>query len=563
MVPGPPDSLWLGPAPMHRPRCPALRSLGLAVEVALGRKGAMWAGCASIVGWFLFIQTVPGVAGGRPCSPQYFGHGLMACECNATYCDTLDPVVIPPLGTYAKYESSKAGKRLERSEGRFQSDSTAPDLLLKLDTAQRYQKVKGFGGSVTDSAAMNILSLSKETQRHLLASYFTEEGIEYNLLRIPMASCDFSTHPYCYDDTPDDYQLLNFGLKDEDTKLKIPILHRAMALSKKPLSLVASPWSSPVWMKTNGEMKGKGSLKGKPGDKYHKTWANYFIRFLDEYAKYNLIFWAVTAQNEPTAGLINNYPFQCLGFTAEHQRDFIAQDLGPALANSSHKGIRLIMLDDNRVLLPHWAKVVLGDPNAARYVHGIGVHWYLDFIAPVADTLLPTHNLFPDYFILATEACTGSHFWERDVILGCWDRGNQYSYSILTNLNNFVTGWIDWNLALDLQGGPNWVQNLVDSPVIVDRKKDLFYKQPMFYHMGHFSKFVPEGSQRVGLVVSKKSCKCSMEYAAFLRPDGAAVLVVLNRYSTDVPFGISDPGVGFMEVVAPADSIQTYLWRRQ
>ncbi|XP_005280735.1 lysosomal acid glucosylceramidase isoform X6 [Chrysemys picta bellii] len=523
----------------------------------------MWAGCASIVGWFLFIQTAPGVAGGRPCSPQYFGHGLMACECNATYCDTLDPVVIPALGTYAKYESSKAGKRLERSEGRFQSDSTAPDLLLKLDTAQRYQKVKGFGGSVTDSAAMNILSLSKETQRHLLASYFTEEGIEYNLLRIPMASCDFSTHPYCYDDTQDDYQLLNFGLKDEDTKLKIPILHRAMALSKKPLSLVASPWSSPVWMKTNGEMKGKGSLKGKPGDKYHKTWANYFIRFLDEYAKHNLTFWAVTAQNEPTAGLINNYPFQCLGFTAEHQRDFIAQDLGPALANSSHKGIRLIMLDDNRVLLPHWAKVVLGDPNAARYVHGIGVHWYLDFIAPIADTLLPTHNLFPDYFILATEACTGSHFWERDVILGCWDRGNQYSYSILTNLNNFVTGWIDWNLALDLQGGPNWVQNLVDSPVIVDRKKDLFYKQPMFYHMGHFSKFVPEGSQRVGLVVSKKSCKCSMEYAAFLRPDGAAVLVVLNRYSTDVPFGISDPGVGFMEAVAPADSIQTYLWRRQ
>ncbi|XP_010725520.1 lysosomal acid glucosylceramidase-like, partial [Meleagris gallopavo] len=109
---------------------------------------------------------------------------------------------------------------------------------------------------------------------------------------------------------------------------------------------------------------------------------------------------------------------------------------------------------------------VLEDERAARYVHGIGIHWYLDFIGPIQDTVVPTHQLFPDVFILATEASVGSHFWERDVILGCWERGNQYSHSILTNLNNFVAGWTDWNLALDLEGGPNWVKNFVDSPVI-------------------------------------------------------------------------------------------------
>ncbi|XP_075763769.1 lysosomal acid glucosylceramidase isoform X2 [Pelodiscus sinensis] len=542
IAPRPPDSGWTGPQ---------------------AQAGAMWAGCASVVGWLLFMQTAPGAAGARPCNARSFGHSSLVCECSASYCDTLDPVVLPALGSFAKYESSKAGKRLERSEGTFRSDASTPELVLKLDTAQRYQKVKGFGGSVTDSAAMNILSLSPETQRHLLASYFTEEGIEYNMVRVPMASCDFSTYPYSYADTPSDFQLLNFHLKDEDTKLKIPILQRAAALSKKPLSLIASPWSSPAWMKTSGDMKGKGTLKGSPGDQYHKTWANYFIRFLDEYTKHNLTFWAVTAGNEPTAGMISGYPFQCLGFTAEHQRDFIAQDLGPALANSSHRAVRLIMLDDNRVLLPHWAKVVLSDPNAARYVHGIGLHWYLDFIAPIESTVGKTHTLFPDYFLLSTEACAGVFFWERDVILGCWDRGNRYSHSILANLNNYVTGWIDWNLALDMEGGPNWVQNFVDSPVIVDRKKDLFYKQPMFYHMGHFSKFIPEGSQRIGLVVSKKSCQPSLESAAFLRPDGAAVLVILNQSSSDVPFQISDPDVGFIDDLSPANSIQSYLWRRQ
>ncbi|XP_010217308.1 PREDICTED: glucosylceramidase-like [Tinamus guttatus] len=337
-------------------------------------------------------------------------------------------------------------------------------------------------GPAPGAPAINILSLPERAQEHLLRSYFSEEGLEYNLIRVPMASCDFSLHAYTYDDVPFDYELAHFSLRDEDTKLKIPILRRAMAMAKRPLSLYASPWSSPTWMKTSESFVGKGTLKGQAGDKYHKTWANYFVRFLDEYAKHNVTFWAVTAENEPSAGLINNYPFQCLGFTAEQQRDFIARDLGPALANSSHRDIRLIILDDNRLHLPHWAKVVLEDEQAARYVHGIGIHWYLDFIGPIQDTVVPTHELFPDYFILATEACIGSHFWEPDVVLGSWERGNQYSHSILTNLNHFVAGWTDWNLALDLEGGPNWVKNYVDSPVIVDRDKDVFYKQPMFYH---------------------------------------------------------------------------------
>ncbi|XP_026549377.1 glucosylceramidase-like, partial [Notechis scutatus] len=266
----------------------------------------------------------------------------------------------------------------------------------------------------------------------------------------------------------------------------IPILQQAQAVASRPLLLYASPWTSPVWMKTNGAMTGRGTLKGQPGDRYHKTWANYFIRFLDEYAKYNLTFWAITAGNEPTAGDIIFYPFQCLGFSPEHQRDFIAEDLGPALANSSYKGIELIILDDQRVMLPYWAEVVLKDPKAAQYINGIGIHWYLDFLAPIDLTLSMTRHLFPNYYLISTEASTGSYFWEPRVVLGGWDRGSKYSHSILTNLNDYVTGWTDWNLVLDMEGGPNWSKNYVDSPVIVDKEKDVFYKQPMFYHMAHF-----------------------------------------------------------------------------
>ncbi|XP_010151170.1 PREDICTED: glucosylceramidase-like, partial [Eurypyga helias] len=119
-------------------------------------------------------------------------------------------------------------------------------LLLTVDTTQRYQKVKGFGGSVTDAAALNILSLPERAQEA------PGGGLEYNLVRLPMASCDFSLHAYTYDDVPFDYELTHFSLRDEDTKLK--------------------------WMKTSESFVGKGTLKGQAGDKYHKTWANYFVR---------------------------------------------------------------------------------------------------------------------------------------------------------------------------------------------------------------------------------------------------------------------------------------------
>uniref|UniRef100_A0A2K5K3A7 Glucosylceramidase n=1 Tax=Colobus angolensis palliatus TaxID=336983 RepID=A0A2K5K3A7_COLAP len=443
---------------------------------------------ASLTG-LLLLQAVSWASGRwRPCIPKNFSYNSVVCVCNATYCDSLDPLTFPARGTFSHYESTRSGRRMKLSTGTIQANRTGT-------------------------------------------------GIGYNIIRVPMASCDFSIRTYTYADTPDDFQLHNFSLPEEDTKLKIPLIHRAL-------------------LKISGAVNGKVSLKGQPGDIYHQTWARYFVKFLDAYAEHKLQFWAVT----PSAGLLSGYPFQCLGFTPEHQRDFTARDLGPTLANSTHHSVRLLMLDDQRLLLPHWAKVVLTDPEAAKYVHGIAVHWYLDFLAPAKATLGETHRLFPNTMLFASEACVGSKFWEQSVRLGSWDRGMQYSHSIITNLLYHVVGWTDWNLALNPEGGPNWVRNFVDSPVIVDITKDTFYKQPMFYHLGHFSKFIPEGSQRVGLVASQKN---DLDTVALMHPDGSAVVVVLNRSSKDVPLTIKDPAVGFLETISPGYSIHTYLWRRQ
>uniref|UniRef100_H3AB74 Glucosylceramidase n=1 Tax=Latimeria chalumnae TaxID=7897 RepID=H3AB74_LATCH len=506
-----------------------------------------------------FLFSVSVTPGEKPCAPLNFGQSSVVCVCSATYCDTLDPLKIPSVGSYIAYETNKAGKRVEGMKGAIQKNITDPGLKFTLNTAKRYQRIKGFGGTVTDAAADNILSLTPATQQNLLRSYFSEEGIEYNVIRVPMASCDFSARVYTYDDSPGDFDLKNFSLAMEDLELKIPVIQQALKLSKRPIHLFASPWTAPSWLKTNNAAIGKGTLKGEPGDKYHKTWANYFVRFLDEYAKFNLTFWAVTTENEPTAGFFTNYSFQCLGFTPEHMRDFIVSDLGPALKGSNHKDVQLMLLDDQRLLLPYWAKVVLNDANVAQYIHGIAVHWYFDSFVPARATLGATHELFPDYYLFATEACTGTFPWDRGVQLGSWERGCAYSHDIIEDLNYYVTGWTDWNIALNLKGGPNWVENFVDSPVIVDPSKDVFYKQPMFYHMAHFSKFIPEDSQRVGLDASKDT---ELETVTFLCPDGAAVLVVLNQSPVDVKFAIWDPEVGYIDSISPADSIKTFLWNR-
>ena len=119
-----------------------------------------------------------------------------------------------------------------------------------------------------------------------------------------MASCDFSTRLYSYNDDVGDLEMANFSLAEEDLNFKIPLILTAMQLSKRNITFFGSPWSAPAWMKTNDKMTGFGQLKGKAGDKYHKAWALYFAKFIEAYNDRGVKIWAVTAQNEPSDGFI-------------------------------------------------------------------------------------------------------------------------------------------------------------------------------------------------------------------------------------------------------------------
>ncbi|KAJ4448142.1 hypothetical protein ANN_10155, partial [Periplaneta americana] len=455
-----------------------------------------------------------------PCDPREFGEGNVVCVCNRTYCDTISKVIPLPANQFWKYSTTKSGLRFNKTIGSFFNTPCTEGAHFMINSSIKYQEISGFGGAFTDAAGINIDSLSLETKEHLMRSYFSTDGIEFNFGRVPIAGCDFSTHTYTYDDVPGDTNFTHYNLTLEDFFYKIPLIKEAQKLSERGIHLLATAWTAPPWMKTNDDYSGFGFLK----EEYHQAWAEYLVKFLDEYKKQDVEFWGISTGNEPTNGIIPVNRFNSMGWNPYTQRDWIKEYFGPLL-KKSHCNIKLVAIDDQRFMLPWWFNILMADEKVAEYIDGVGVHWYWDSWFP-ASLLDRTHTNFPDKFILATEASVGDKPWDFDKVkLGSWKRGEWYMEDILEDLNHWVTGWIDWNLALNPRGGPNWANNFVDAAVIVNSTANEFYKQPMFYALGHFSKFVPEGSVRIGLYPQEAN---SVSAIAFHTPDNAVVIVLYN-----------------------------------
>ncbi|KAJ9601521.1 hypothetical protein L9F63_000264 [Diploptera punctata] len=488
----------------------------------------------------------------KPCAKRNYGSENIVCVCNMTYCDTINRVLPLSSREYIIYTSTKAGLRFNKTKGMFDDEAQTDGAHFFVNLSTTYQTILGFGGAFTDAAGINIESLSMKAKENLLQSYFSKEGIEFNFGRVPIAGCDFSTHEYTYDDAPGDTNLTYFNLTVEDFFYKIPLIKEAMKLSKREFHLLAAAWTAPPWMKTNDDYSGFGFLK----EEYYEVWTEYLIKFLDKYEKEGLYFWGISTGNEPINGIIPVNRFNSMGWTPSTQTTWIKEHLGPALKKFDPE-IKLIALDDQRFMLPWWINKLMSDEEVASYIDGIGVHWYWDSWFP-ACLLGWTHQNFPDKFILATEASVGDKPWDFEKVkIGSWTRGEWYMEDILEDLNNWVTGWIDWNLALDLKGGPNWANNFVDSAVIVNASANEFYKQPMFYALGHFSKFLPEGSVRVELSAEHNG---GIQSIGFLTPDDTVVIILYNKLNSDSSVSITD-STRHMNIAIPKRSFNTVIYK--
>ena len=268
---------------------------------------------------------------------------------------------------------------------------------------------------------------------------------------------------------------------------------------------------------------------GKLKPEYYQSWANYYVKFINAYKKEGIPIWGITIQNEPMA----KQTWESCIYTAEEERDFLKNYLGPTLQKDGLGDKKIIIWDHNRDFVYQRASTLLKDPEAAKYVWAVGFHWYEDWSGgeQVYDNIKRVKEAFPGKNILLTEACNSP--FNRDS-LNNWKLGETYGRAMIHDFNNGTVGWTDWNVLLDERGGPNHVDNFCFAPVHANTKTGTITYTNAYYYIGHFSKFIRPGAKRI---ISAPS-RSPLITTAFINEDGKVAVIVMNQTDKKIDYNL-------------------------
>ncbi len=462
-------------------------------------------------------------------------------------------------------ETSASGNKLTPVN---QAPATKNSINILLRPEERFQKITGFGGSFTQASAYLLNKLSKANRDKILKAYFSEEGADYSLTRTHINSCDFSTHQYAYNTTAGDTALNQFDI-GEDLRGIIPMIKDAQKISKNGFKIIASPWTAPPWMKDNNSWVG-----GKLLPRYYDTWALYFSKYFTAYKKHGINIWGITVENEPHG---NGNNWESMLFSPKEMTDFVEFHLGPQLEKDGYGEIKIFGYDQNRARLKEWVDEMYRSEKSIKYFGGAAVHWYESTYDSFGEALQYGHKKNPQKHLINTEACIDadvphwkddSWYWNKEATDWGWDWASEkekylhpkyvpvfrYAADIIGCLNNYVDGWIDWNMVLNKQGGPNWFKNWCTAPVIVDEENDEVYFTPLYYTMVHFSKYVRAGATRIGF----RSDDDELKISAAQNPDGSVAVIVFNPTEKEKQFSVSLKKQNVNSIIS-ASAIQTIV----
>lgn len=418
-------------------------------------------------------------------------------------------------------------KRLTQTETLQFTNSPQPvetEVAVFVDPSKTFQTMLGIGGALTDASAETFYKLPKDKQQELLTAYYDKEkGIGYTLGRTSIQSSDFSTESYSYVQE-NDKALKTFDIS-HDLKYKVPFIKEVTVAAGGKLTLFVSPWSPPGWMKTNNNVLHGGKLKPE----FDQSWANFYVKFIKTYEKLGIPIWGLTVQNEPMA----TQTWESCLYTGEEERDFIKNFLGPTLAKGGLAGKKLIAWDHNRDLVYQRASTVLEDPQAAKYVWGIGFHWYETWTGAgqnFANVSL-VNQAFPNTHLMFTEGCVEKFDLSR---INDWALGERYGLSMINDFNSGTVGWTDWNVLLDEKGGPNHVGNFCFAPIHADLRNGSLIYTNSYYYMGHLSKFIHPGAKRIVSAASRDKLLTT----AYINTDGKIAVVVMNKTDENIDYSL-------------------------
>ncbi len=418
----------------------------------------------------------------------------------------------------------------------FVEDNT--DLpVIEVDTTQQFQTIDGFGYSLTGGSAYLIhQKLTPSKRNELLREIFSpdDSGIGVSYLRISIGASDLDDHVFSYNDLQSgktDTDLAEFSLA-EDQKYLIPILKEILTINPD-IKIMGSPWSAPAWMKTNQSAKG-GSLKTE----YYSTYADYFVKYIQEMKKEGILIDAITIQNEPENP--NNNPSMLM--TSEEQALFIKKHLGPAFEKANIK--TKIVIFDHNCDHPNYAIDILNDAEAKKYIDGTAFHLYLGEI----EALSKVQNAHPDKNLYFTEQWTSSE--------GKFDGDLRWHVKnlIVGATRNWSRNVLEWNLASDPQFNPHTDQGGCTMCLGALTIGDEVTRNVSYYIIAHASKFVRPGSVRVASDITN-----DLHNVAFITPAGKKVLIVVNDSETLRKFAIKFKGSS-APVSLGAGNVGTFVW---
>lgn len=463
------------------------------------------------------------------------------------------------------FETSESGNKLTSITEFLVLENTSSILL---NPEKKYQTISGFGGAFTESSAYLLNKLSKKNRDTILKAYFAKEGANYSLTRTHMNSCDFSLTNYSYTPVAGDKELKHFSIQEDMDDL-IPMIKDAMKISEDGFNIFASPWSAAPWMKDNNSWVG-----GKLLPEYYDTWALFFSKYIDAYKEQGIEIWGFTVENEPHG---NGNNWESMHYSPKEMTDFVQFHLGPKLEADGYGDKIILGYDQNRAGLKEWVDEMYRDEESSKYFDGTAIHWYESTYDFFPEALQYAHNKAPNKYLIETEGCVDSEvpkwnddawYWRKEATDWGWDWAsekdkhlhpkyspvNRYARDIIGCLNNWVDGWVDWNMVLDTQGGPNWFKNWCVAPVIVDPEKDEVYFTPLYYTMAHFSKYIRPGAEVIDAQYSDKD----LMITAAKNPDGSIVVVIFNEGKEGKSFKLS-LGEKSKDISISPQAIQTIL----
>lgn len=460
------------------------------------------------------------------------------CTSNVWTQTAIKPVYANQVSVYTTAERNNR-QMVEAKNSLSPGSLERNTVTILIDPNHQFEEWIGFGGAITDAAAETLAKLPKEKQDEIMTAYFDpQKGIGYNMIRTNMNSCDFSSDTYDYV-KENDIKLESFDIA-HDRKYKLPFIKQAQEIIGDNMKFYFSPWSPPAWMKTNNNMLYGGYLKKE----HYQTWANYFIKFIQAYEAENIPVWGLTVQNEPMS--IQTWE-SCL-YLPKQEQEFLKKYLGPTLWKNDMKNKKVIVYDHNRDFGYHYVSDMLNDPETAKYIWGVGLHWY---DGGMYENDICLNRAFPNIKMGFTEGCVEGYDPNRLQSIAI---GERYATNILNDMNSGFVFWTDWNIVLDEFGGPNHVKNVCFAPIHgITKTGEVVYTYAYSY-IGHFSKFIRPGARRLNAVSNSRD----LQTTSFINTDGHIAVVILNTTGRMIPYTLYIEGKT-MEMESPAHSIMTCI----